>query len=270
MRGTSQASRSVVLRQFDPVASAAGKDGAALAARLFGVVDALDRSASLRRALTDPAASADAKEELVGSLLGGADPRVRDVLALAVAARWSEEHDLADVVEDAAVDALLGAAQGQGSLDAVEDELFRVERALVAERDLLAALGNRSASPAARGALAREVFAGKVSAVTLALVERAVTTPRGRRLQRALASFVAAAADRRQRSIAHVTAAVELTPAQRQRLAGILAEAYGREVRINVAVDPSVVGGIRVQVGDEVVDGTIAARLDEARRRLVG
>jgi F-type H+-transporting ATPase subunit delta len=109
-----------------------------------------------------------------------------------------------------------------------------------------------------------------VKPVTHALLVRAVGVPRGARLVPAIEELLKAAAERRDRTVANVTSAVELSAAQRKRLADILESAYGRTMQINVAVDPSVLGGIRVQVGSEVVDGTVLARLDEARRRLVG
>jgi len=271
MRGNSQESRDQVLRAFDPVISAAGKDGVVLANQLFGVVDTLDGSGSLRRALSDPARSGHDKGTVVDALFTRLDSRVRDVVRAFVAQRWSAEIDLAESIEDAGVLALLATAEADGTLDAVEEQLFRLERALVAERELLVALGDRLAPRASRVALLTQVLAGvKLAPVTVALVDRAVAAPRGSRLITTIKRLVVLAAERRNRSVAHVTAAVELSAAQRKRLAEILKAAYGREVHINVAVDPQVLGGIKVQVGSEVVDGTVLARLDDARRRLVG
>jgi F-type H+-transporting ATPase subunit delta len=270
MRGTSQESRDEVLRGFDPVASAAGKDGVALAAQLFTVVDALDGSGSLRRALTDPARPGKDKGELVDGLFSSLDSRARDVVRAFVAQRWSAEADLAESITEAGYAALLATAESTGKLDAVEEQLFRVERALTAERELLTALGDRSAPRASRVGLLKKVLGGKLEPVTDAILERAVAAPRGTRLITTIRHLVVMAAERRGRGVARVTAAVELSAAQRKRLAGILKAAYGREIQINVAVDPQVLGGIKVQVGSEVVDGTVLARLDDARRRLVG
>src|SRR5690606_10545384 len=270
MRGTSQESRDEVLRGFDPVALAAGKDGVALAAQLFAVVDALDASGSLRRALTDPARPGKDKGDLVDTLFTGADSRVRDVVRAFVSQRWSEEGDLADSITEAGFTALLASAEATGKLEAVEEQLFRVERTLTAERDLLVALSDRSAPREARVKLLNGVLTGKLEAVTTALLERAVAAPRGRRLITTIRHLVVMAAERRGRGVARVTAAVELSAAQRKRLAGILKAAYGREIQLNVAVAPQVLGGIKVQGGSEVVDGTVLARLDDARRRLVG
>jgi F-type H+-transporting ATPase subunit delta len=270
MRGKSQASHDAVLREFDPVVSAAGKDGLTLAQQLFTVVDSLDSSASLRRAMTDPARPGADKSVLVTQLFKDVDSRVTDVLTAFVNQRWSGEHDLSQSIEDAGIAALLAYAESNGSLETVEEQLFRIERLLSSERELLVAIGNRAATKQTRLELLDNVLGGKLDSVAIALMERVVGTPRGTRLLARLRSIMDAAAARRDRSVAWVTAAVELSAAQRTRLTTILEGAYGRKVHINVAVDPTVIGGIRVQIGAEVVDGTVLTRLDDARRRLVG
>jgi F-type H+-transporting ATPase subunit delta len=270
MRGTSQTAHDAVLHSFDAVVNAAGKDGVVLAKQLFAVVEALDGSGSLRRALTDPAREADDKAALVSQLFSAFDSRVVDVVRDFVKARWSDEDDLAASIEDAGVNALLASAQQAKKLQTVEEELFHVERQLVASRSLVTTLGDRAAPSAARVAVLEDVLKGKVDEITYALVERKVASPRGARLLTAIRDLLQAAAQRRERLVALVSAAVELSAAQRARLATILADAYGHEIQLNVAVDPTVLGGIKVQVGDEVVDGTVIARLSDARRRLVG
>jgi len=270
MRGTSQESRDAVLREFEPVVTASGDEGLTLADQLFAAVDALDASGSLRRALTDPARSGADKAGLARAVFASFDERVRDVLATFASQRWSEDEDLAEAIDDAGERAIFAYAQSQGTLDQVQEQLFRVQRELVANRELLTAMGNRSATKETRLALLDGVLGGKLLPTTADLLRRVVGTPRDRRLVPAIDALLEAAAEHRERMLAHVTAAVELSAEQRTRLARILTEAYGREVMINVAVDPEVLGGIRVQVGSEVVDGTVLSRLDEARRRLVG
>ena len=270
MKGTSQHAHDAVLRAFDPVASAAGKDGAILASQLFAVVDALDGSGSLIRALTDPSRPADDKATLVEQLFASFDDRVRSVVADFARARWSDAEDLSESIEDAGSLALLAHAEAEGTLQQVEEELFRVERELMAHQSLLTALGDRSTPAADRVAVLRDVLGSKVGPNTLALLERKVAAPRSTRVLRAVRELVQAAAKRRERLVARVTAAVELSAAQRTRLAALLTEAYGHEIQVNVAVEPEVLGGIKVQVGSEVVDGTIVSRVADARRRLVG
>lgn len=270
MSGSSQKVRAAVLRTFDPVASAAGADAMTIASELFAVVDSLDGSGSLRRALTDPAREGDDKAALVNALFGRFDERTIAVVSDFARARWASDADLAVSVEAAGVLALLAYADAAGTLHTVEEELFRFERELVASRDLLAALGDRSADAEGRVGVLADVLKGKVSPVTYALIERHVAAPRGVRLLNSMRELIHAAAERRQRLVARVTAAVELNAAQRERLTSVLAKAYGHEIQLNVAVDPQVLGGIKVQIGSEVVDGTVVTRLADARRRLVG
>ena len=111
---------------------------------------------------------------------------------------------------------------------------------------------------------------GKVTPVTLRLITQMVTHPRGRALPAALDVCASIAAQRREQLIAVVRSAVELTAAQQRRLAGALAEAYGHQVHLNIVVDPAVMGGISVQIGDELIDGTAARRLAAVRRKLAG
>lgn len=270
MRGTSQASHDRVLAQFEPVVTAAGTEGITIAQDLFAIVDVLDTSASLRRALTDPARPGTDKASLVNQLFRSYDSRAVDAVAAFANERWSAEADLVESIEEAGNIALFAHAQADGALETVEEELFRVERMLSGQRELLVALGNRSATRDQRMDLLQNTLEGKLHPITYALLTRVVGVPRSRRLLPGIHVLLEAAAQRRGRTVANVTAAVELSAAQRTRLAAILKDAYGREMQINVAVDPEVLGGIRVQVGSEVVDGTVLSRLDDARRRLVG
>jgi F-type H+-transporting ATPase subunit delta len=258
------------MEEFAAVATAAGADATRLAEQLFSVVDALDSSGSLSRALTDPARPGTDKRTLVSTLFGAFDSRVQDVVAAFARRRWIRASDLGDAIEDAAVEAHLASADSEGQLGDLEEEMFRVERFLAAERDVLSALSDRSSNPAARSRLARDLFGPSVGPTTLALVERAARQPRERRLLRAIGYYVATAAARRKKSVVEVTAAVELSTAHRARLTSLLRTSLGREVQVNVSVDPSVIGGMRIQVGNQVVDGTLLSKLDEAQRRMVG
>lgn len=271
MRGTSASSAQRVATGFEPVLRAAGTDAAALGAQLFAVVDALDSSGSLRRALSDPSRAAEDKAALVAGLLRGkVDDRVVELVAGLARARWSSESDLVEAVEESAFDAVLASAQAAGRLEQVEDELFRFERVLAGERDLRRALTDRAASAQDRGVLVRRLLDGKVEPATLQVVERLAVAPRGRSVSALLGLVGRLAARRRQRLVATVSVAAPPTSAQTGRLEELLERAYGRPVQLNVSVDPEVIGGMRIQVGDEVVDSTVLARLDDARRRLAG
>ncbi|KGM13773.1 F0F1 ATP synthase subunit delta [Cellulomonas bogoriensis] len=271
MRGTGQASLQAVAEGYEPVLRAAGSSAASLGRDLFAVVDALDGSSALRRALSDPARSGEDKSGLVAGLLAGkVDDRVVAVVSALVRARWSAEADLVQAVELLATDSVLAAADHDGALAQVEDELFRIDRVLAGERALRQALTDRSAEPSRRAALVRQVFGEQAHPLTVELLERVARAPRGRSITAALAHLGRLTAERRRRLVAKVTAATVLTEAQRARLVALLERTYERPVQLNVSVDPAVIGGLRIEVGSEVVDATVLGRLDDARRRLAG
>jgi len=271
MRATSQASLRTATTSWESVLQQAGADAATYGEQLFAVVDALDGSAGLRRALTEPTRDGDDKAAVVSQLLQGkVDDRVVELVSGMVRSRWSAEADLVDSIEELAVISYLAAADAKGDLTQVEEDTFRLTRVLADNRELRFALGDRDAGAERRVQLLTSVFGGKVSAETLALVTRAVRSLRSRTLTAALARIGELAARRRRQLVAVITAASPLSQAQQDRLGASLAQAYGRDVQLNIAIDPAVTGGFRIQIGDEVVDATIAARLDHARRRLAG
>jgi F-type H+-transporting ATPase subunit delta len=162
------------------------------------------------------------------------------------------------------------AADSAGTLDDVEDELFRFGRVVAGQPDLRAVLADPSLPADGKQRLLRDLLEGKVTSVTFGLVSQMVAHPRGRPLNVALEMCANVAARRRQQMLAVVRAATELSVDERGRLAEALARTYGHRVHLNVVIDPSVVGGISVQIGDELIDGTVATRLAEVRRRLAG
>jgi F-type H+-transporting ATPase subunit delta len=137
-----------------------------------------------------------------------------------------------------------------------------------AEPQLRAALASTYLPADRKEQLLTALLRGKVTAVSLRLITQMVVHPRGRGLTAALDMCAGLAARRRQQLIAVVRSAVELSATQRRRLAGSLAASYGHPVHLNVVIDPSVVGGISVQIGDELIDGTAASRLSAVRRKL--
>lgn len=185
-----------------------------------------------------------------------------------VRSRWSQSRDLVDALEELTNLADLTGAQKSGALDDVEDELFRFGRIVGSNTGLRSALTDRAATGAAKSELLRSLLGGRANEVTERLVERLVTAPRGRSLEAGLESLSKLAADRRDRMVAVVTSAVPLSDRQKQRLGAALAKVYGRQMHLNLDVDPEVLGGITVQVGDEIINGSIADRLEDAHRRM--
>lgn len=271
MRRTSQASLDAVAAGYEPVLRAAGAEAGKLGEQLFAVVDALDGASTLRRALSDPARDGDAKAALAAGLLAGrADDRVVAVLSAIARARWSAEGDVADAVEQLAADSVLAGAQNAGDLEKVEEEIFRILRLLASQRDLRRALGDRQATGKARAELARSVFGATSHPATAQLLARAAEAPRGRGIVASLTELERLVAARRRKLVAAVTSAQPLTKAQSARLATLLETAYGRSVQLNTSVDADVVGGLRIEVGSDVVNATVLSRIDDVRRRLAG
>ncbi|MEU0377911.1 F0F1 ATP synthase subunit delta [Streptomyces cyaneofuscatus] len=271
MNGASREALAAARERLDALTDNTSVDAAALADDLASVTALLHREVSLRRVLTDPAQSGESKAELAARLLSGqVSGEAVDLVSGLVRSRWSQSRDLVDSVEELANTADLTAAQRAGGLDDVEDELFRFGRIVGSGQELRAALTSRTATAAAKSELLRSLLGGKAQPVTERVIVRLVTQPRGRSLEAGLESLSKLAADRRDRTVATVTSAVPLSDRQKQRLGAALAKLYGREMHLNLDVDPAVLGGISVRVGDEIINGTVAERLEEATRRMAG
>ncbi|GGT33469.1 F0F1 ATP synthase subunit delta [Streptomyces purpureus] len=271
MNGASREALAAARGRLDALTDNTSVDAANLAQELAAVTALLDREVSLRRVLTDPAQAGEAKAELARRLLSGqVGGETVDLVSGMVRSRWSQSRDLVDGVEELANIADLTAAQQAGVLDSVEDELFRFGRIVASSTELRSALTDRAAAASAKGELLRSLLGGRADAVTERLVVRLVTQPRGRSLEAGLESLSKLAAARRDRMVAVVTTAVPMTDGQKQRLGAVLAKVYGRQMHLNLDVDPAVLGGISVRVGDEIINGTISERLEEASRRLAG
>ena len=255
----------------DSLAAALADQSAAAASgdELFAVTDLLDREPGLRRALSDPASAASARTGLARVLLADrVSPATLDVVTTLVSQRWSAPADLPDAAEQLAVLAECAAADGEGQLDNLEDELFRFGRIAGTEPGLRSALADQEAPAGAKRGLLATLLAGKVTPAALRLITQAAVHPRGRSLEASLAEYARLAADWRQRLIAFVRAATELTASERARLVTALSAIYRRDVHLNLVIDPAVVGGMSVQIGDEFLDGSVGSRLAQLRRRL--
>lgn len=270
MRGSSRGAARAVQEAFDAVLDGP-VDRAALSTQLFSVCSVIDGSPSLRRALAAPSGAPGAKQELAERLFGGkVSPEAVALVGSIAAARWSEEGDFTDTVESLAVQAMLARAEQEGRIDAVEDELFRFERIVAADTGLRDVLSSRNTDADGKAGVVRRLLEGKAEPETVALAEQAVRAPRGRRLDRVMATYLGLASVRRDEVTALVTVATPLDEQQQARLTTALERIYERRVTLQTILDDAVIGGIRVQIGDEVVDGTVLRRLDEARRHITG
>ena len=235
---------------------------------LFNVVDTLDASSGLRRALSDPAAPEQAKAELVNRLFGSQiGAQSAQVVSKAAALHWNTARGLSDALERAAVRTELRVAQTENALEAVNEELFRFGRTIAADAQLRDAIENRNAPLELRERLVDQLLAGKVGPGTVRLAKRALRA-RERTVALTLDSYLKLGAELANRTIAKITAAKPLDADQANRLRTALIRLAGRDVELQVTVDPAVLGGLRVQIGDQIIEGTVAGRLEDARRQI--
>jgi F-type H+-transporting ATPase subunit delta len=241
----------------------------ALSADLFKALGAVGSSVGLRRALTDPARDHASKTALINDLFGSQiGAKAVSLLVSAASFRWSSSSEIADALEQIAVEAEATAANGENALDRVEEELFLFSRLIVTSNELRLALNDRADSTDRKVALVHSIFAAKAAPSTVRLLEALVGGTRGRSIEAALSAFAHAVSARRNRLVAVVRSVIALTPAQAEKLAASLTKQVGQPVHINTEIDPSVLGGIEVRFADEIIDGTISNRLAEASRAL--
>jgi F-type H+-transporting ATPase subunit delta len=244
-------------------------DASALSAHLFTVVTTLDSSTPLRRALTDNSRDAKSKAELAKDLFGKSTSDLAIKLLINLTAlRWSSPSNLGDVIEQLAVEAEASVANQNNELDRLEEEIFQFSRIVASDLELRQILNSAKYSGEGKRVLVAKLLASKVSPSTSRLLASLVSGMRGRSIERTIAFYASAAAARKMRVIAHVKSAVELSQGQKDKLASSLSGKIGQPVRLNVELDPKVLGGLSIRFADELIDATIVNRLADAGRAL--
>jgi F-type H+-transporting ATPase subunit delta len=241
---------------------------AKLAGELFGVADLLADQASLRNALADPTSQDEHRKAMAQAVLADKiSAGALKVVSEAAGLRWASGSRLTDAINRQGLRALFGTAQGGDKLDRIEEELFRLGRTVAADPALRSALNNRNASVASRQQLLADLVGKKVDSSTLTLAQRALAFT-SRSFEPTIEEYLRLAAAIRERAVVTVTVAQALTAEQAERLKTILIGKLNHEVSLQIVVDPSVLGGARVRVGDEVIEGTVAGRLSAAEQQL--
>lgn len=242
-----------------------------LATDLYAAAGLFVSQPRLRRTVGHPSTPVEGRARLIRGLLDGRlGGNALDVVEAAVRERWSSPWDLTDALETAGDDAMLAAAERDGDLQLVEDQLFWFERILSGQSELTTLLDEAPIEPARRVELLDRVLADRVHPVTKALLEHGIRSQRKRSITLAIDDLLEEAAARRAQSTARVLSAVELAPEQVDRLTAALSATYGRDMTVRTATDSSVRGGLVVRVGDEIIDGSVATRLVTARAALAG
>ena len=222
-------------------------------------------SAQLRAALADDSTASEVKVAIVRSLFATFTPDARAVLESIVSGRWSSDSDLLAGIEEVGIRALAESAPDDVS---VENELFAFERAVNSNSELELAVGSKLGSSESKATLIDSLLAGKASAQTIAILSQLVRQPRGRRIGELLRFATSVVADQAGLLVATVSSATPIAPEQLDRLGAQLAVRYGRQLRINSRIDADLIGGVRVQIGGDVIDGSVATKLNDLRLQL--
>jgi F-type H+-transporting ATPase subunit delta len=233
--------------------------------QLLAAALVVDGSHELRAALADDTAPDADRKRLSDSVFGAYTSSAKAVLDTIATARWSNEDDLVAGIEELGIRALGASAAKELSID---DELFEFGVAVSSNSELELALGSKLGSADGKISLVDSLLKGKASAQTIAILKALLAQPRGRRIAELIRYAATIVADQSGLGIATVTVATSLDESQRKRLTTTLSKQYGRDIRVNEIVDAAVLGGMRVQVGSEVIDGTISNRLADLRLRL--
>jgi ATP synthase F0 subunit b/ATP synthase F1 delta subunit len=272
LRPASRDSLAALVATFDEVTADLGPDQlSSVADDLASVAKLLVRESVLTRHLADPADDPSAKLNLLETLLEGkVGDTALEVLKAAVSGRWSSDANLVDAVEYAARLALLVRAEREDVAGDVEEQLFRFGRILDAQPQLVTLLGDYSAPAEGRVKLLRDVLdsGSGVNTTTVQLLSQTVELLRGERADEAVRDLAEIAVARRGEVVAHVSAAADLSDAQRARLTDVLTRIYGHPVSVQLHINSELLGGLNIAVGDEVIDGTLSAKLAAAETKL--
>lgn len=269
MRGeTSLASDKEIRDKYAPMLKSKGKDALRVATELYAFVNLLDANKTLERALTDPSRPADDKQQVIDLILGGqADPLTVDILHDLVALQWSRIAHIANAAEDMSVDATAYYADAQGITNQVAGELAQIHSALLGMPLVLFHLSDEYSKPQARVALLKSLLDGQhMHPVTEQLALNATEDLRGRRFPDTVMWLVDRFSEHMDQVMVTVTTAIPMSEEQSSNIQAVYGRRLGKAVHINSVVDPSVLGGMKVQYGSVSTDGTVVTQLKHLQR----
>ena len=270
MRAASRDAALAVSEHFD--SAAIDLDGSALAdasGDLTAAINFLGENPVLRKRLVEDDENPEGKKAMVHRLFDGKlAPVVVEVLATASSQRWSSSSDFVVGLRRQNSLIVLTAAERDGVIEQVEDELFRVSRVLKANPQLSSLLSDHGKDADKRVDLLKKLVGDKVGTHTWTLLSSTVRLLHGQAADVAVDQLAELAAARRGESVAHVVSASPLSDAQIDRLSGVLGGIYGRTISVQTEIAPELLGGLRISVGDEVIDADVATRLAKAAETL--
>ncbi|AAT88634.1 ATP synthase F0F1 subunit delta [Leifsonia xyli subsp. xyli] len=260
------ATREARARSVSALAGLGSKADLATAEDLFAAGRVVADSVQLRAVLSDPAADRSGKDVLVKRVFGALSAPAVELLGVIAGERWSGQDDVLDAIEELGIRSI--AASAPRTVD-IPAELLAFGGAVTSDAELELALRSKLADPSAKAALVERLLVGKAAGQTVAITRQLVLQPRGRSVRQALREAARIVAAQDGQTIATVVTATPLPAAQAERLRASLAAKYG-DLKLNQVVDPSILGGMRVQIGGDVIDGSVSSRLSKLRLQLAG
>lgn len=249
-------------RSFLVGSAASSRD---LATNLLAGALGLSSSAPLRAALCDAVAEPKAKQALASKAFGSLSADARKLINQLIGLRWSRPVDLQGALEDLGIRGLAGSA---GESTDLVGELLAISGVVHSDSELELTLGSKRVPAPQKTRLLSSLLGGKVSSEALAIVNHLVSDPRGRRIGAMLLFAAETVADHHGKGLSVVTVAKPLTRAQTTTVEGLLRQKYGREHYLAEVADPDVIGGMKIRVGNDVIDGSIQTRLQDLRTKL--
>jgi len=270
LRSTSRDSLKAVIARFDELTADVDADGlTGIADDLANVAKLLKSEPALSKHFGEPTEDGDGKANLAETLLSGQiSDTALEVVKAAVTQRWSSESDLHYAVRHVARLGLLVRAERNDETAEVEDQLFRFSRILDSESRLSTVLSDYTTPAEGRIGLLDKILENQAGDTTRALLAQTVELLRGERADEAVRELAELAVARRGEVVAHVNSASPLSDGQRTRLTEVLSRIYGHPVSIQLHVAPEILGGLTIAVADEVIDGSLASRLESAETQL--
>ena len=245
-----------------------GEDAWRIGNELFTITNVLDHNIQLERALTDPSRPVEDKVAVVKTLIGDdAHPLTMEIMSDLVGRRWSRVSDIANAAEDFGVDGMMYYADHTNPTLQVSIELAQLHSALLNLPVVRSKLYDATVPAEARIKLLYSLIGNAdFNVVTKRLAEHATCNLRNRRYLQTIQWLINKFSRHMGESMVTVTTATPLSKEQVKKLVAIYSAKTGHPVHINSVVDSTVLGGMRIQVGDEVTDNTVVAQLQHLQR----
>jgi len=238
-----------------------------LAADLMAVAEAMDSQYALRRSLSEPQASPEQLGHLVEALLGPVvSASAADLIRVAALQQWASADTLAAAVRDQAIRVAWRATIEDGELEGARLGVLKLMLTALSDVELATAIGDPTRTLEDREALVAAVV-GEAHPLVAFCARSAVYDTRAN-FAGNLDHYLNELARLGNRLRARVTTAVPMTPAQTAEMTTQLTRIYGHRIDVEAIVDERVIGGVRVDIGGDVIDGSMKARLETARQAL--